>query len=188
MQYFIDWFNRQPDLVQALFVPFVATLAGALIGWIAKSLIDAIARMRAPGPYILLMEPEEWQYIRWVPLESPVIGWNKQSAWANATNPPIDPPAFRIKNLGPEAVSDVRITWRVRSDKAIQDVVKNSTLLSSFRSEATPGNVFMLRFESPGQRGFGLPVMDVPHPVPWTHIYDYATWCSSYSSRAAIGV
>ena len=28
----------------------------------------------------------------------------------------------------------------------------------------------------------------VPHPVPWTHIYDYATWCSSYSSRAAIGV
>ena len=28
----------------------------------------------------------------------------------------------------------------------------------------------------------------VPHPVPWTHIYDYATWCSSYSSRASIGV
>ena len=31
-------------------------------------------------------------------------------------------------------------------------------------------------------------VLPVPHPVPWTHIYDYATWCSSYSSRASIGV
>ena len=111
---FLNWFNAQPTGTQGI---VLLLLAGVLpiAGWLIRRVVRGGS---SPRPSLLLMEPEEWQYVRWVPLESFAVRWSSRPDVAESPN---RGPVFRLKNLSNEPIENIKIKWIIVSDPYVPD-------------------------------------------------------------------
>ena len=63
---FLNWFNAQPNGTQGIVLLLLAVLVLPMAGWLIRRVVR---RWSFPRPSLLLMEPEEWQYVSWVAME-----------------------------------------------------------------------------------------------------------------------
>ena len=127
------------------------------------------------------MEPKEWQYIRWVPLEILGVLWNCKPLVAQS---PSRGPEFRLKNLSNEPVENIHITWTIPSDRSTLDVFTRSHVLRPYTPYVDSDGIFFLNRELPegasGTTSYGLPAGDkattiLPYCAPTPLNDDYTT-------------
>ena len=81
---FLNWFNAQPNGTQGIVLLLLAGLVLPIVGWLIRRVVR---EWSSPRPSLLLMEPEEWQYVRWVPLESFAVRWSSRPDVAESAKP-----------------------------------------------------------------------------------------------------
>ena len=85
---FLDWFNAQPSGTQGIVFVLATVLGFPMVLWLIRRVIRVLTSRRSS---LLLMEPEEWQYIRWVPLEIFGVRWSPKRDEAQS---PTEVPSF----------------------------------------------------------------------------------------------
>ena len=154
---FLNWFNAQPTGTQGI-VLLIAGSVSSIAGWL---ILRITRRWSSPRPSLLLMEPEEWQYIRWVPLESFAVRWGSRPDVAQSPN---RGPVFRLKNLSNEPVENIEITWIIASDRSTLEVFTRSHVLRPYAPSVDAAGIFLLSRELPegtsGTTSYGLPAGD----------------------------
>ena len=174
---FLNWFNAQPSGTQGIGL-LLATLVLSAVGWIVRRGFRSWTSRR---PSLLLIEPQEWQYIRWVPLEIFGVRWSSKRDVARSPN---RGPEFRLKNLSSEPVENVQITWTIVSDRSTLDVFTRSHVLRPYAPSVDLNGIFFLNRELPkgdsGTRSYGLQAGDrattiLPYCAPTPSNDDYTT-------------
>ena len=174
---FLDWFNAQPSGTQKIGL-LLATLVLSILGWLIRRVFRA---WTSPRPSLLLIEPEEWQYIRWVPLEIFGVRWSPKRDEAQSPN---RGPEFRLKNLSNEPVENIQITWRISSDRSTRDMFSGSHVLRPYSPSVDADGIFFLNRELPegasGTTSYGLTAGDkattvLPYCAPTPSNDDYTT-------------
>ena len=154
---FLNWFNAQPDGAQGL-VLLLAGFVLSIAGWLIRRVVRGWS---SPRPSLLLMEPEEWQYVRWVPLESFGVRWSSRQDVAQSPN---RAPAFRLKNLSDEPVENIKMTWTITSDRSTLDVFTMSRVLRPYAPSVKEDGIFLLTRKLPehtsGTTSYGLTAGD----------------------------
>ena len=155
---FLNWFNGQPNGTQGIVLFLLAGLVLPIVGWLIRRVVRGWS---FPRPSLLLMEPEEWQYIRWVPLESFAVRWSSRPDVAESPN---RGPVFRLKNLSNEPIENIEIKWIIVSDRSAFEVFTGSHVLRPYAPSVDAAGIFLLSRELPegtsGTTSYGLPAGD----------------------------
>ena len=155
---FLDWFNAQPTGTQRIVLLLIAGLVLPIAGWIIRRVVRGWS---SPSPSLLLMEPEEWQYVRWVPLERFAVRWSRGPDVAQS---PSRGPAFRLKNLSNEPVENIEIKWTIASDRSTVEVFTKSDVLLPYAPSVDAAGILLLSRElaegTSGATSYGLPAGD----------------------------
>ncbi len=160
---FLDWFNAQPGGTQGIVFVLATALVFPMAGWLIRRIFRA---WTSPRPSLLLIEPEEWQYIRWIPLEIFGVRWTSKR---DVDQSPNRGPLFRLKNLSNEPVENIQITWTISSDRSTLDVFTRSHVLRPYAPSIDADGIFHLNRELPegtsGTTSYGLSAGDAATTV-----------------------
>lgn len=176
MSAFLEWFNQQQAGTQTL-LALVGTAALGAVGWLIQQALSWIrSRLtRRPEPDVVLLAPEEWTYIRWVPRERFALLYRSEPS-GNARAEPL----FMLKNVATDAVLEVAVRWRIEGEP-IRDVFARASSLAGFFPHIDEHGLYFL-YSHPDRAGsaFGVPASDdttstIPYLISTAQVHEQYT-------------